>query len=76
MKNKLIFALTFLISVVTVRILMYRFLHMDISPMIVAIAFLLIQREKFSLFNFNRFNPLSFIAIIIITYVLLFLMIF
>ena len=75
MKNKLIFALTFLISVVTVRILMYRFLHMDISPMIVAITFLLIQREKFSLFNFNRFNPLSFIAIILITYVLLFLMV-
>jgi Type II CAAX prenyl endopeptidase Rce1-like len=74
MKNKLLFALTFLISVVIVRILMLRFLHMDFSPIIVAVAFILIQRDKFSSFNFKLFNPLSFITVIIISYILLFIM--
>jgi membrane protease YdiL (CAAX protease family) len=72
MKNKLIFALTFLICVVTVRfLLLHRFV--DISPITVAIAFILIQRDKFSSFNFKLFKPWPFIAIIIITYILLFL---
>jgi membrane protease YdiL (CAAX protease family) len=73
MKNKLIFALIFLISVVTVRILMLRFLHMDLSPIIVAIAFLLILRDKFSSFSFKWFNPLPFITIIVISYALIIL---
>jgi len=72
MKNKLIFALTFLIAVVIVRKLMLKY-FIDISPIIVAVAFLLIQRDKFSLFNFKLFKPSSFLAIIIITYILLFL---
>jgi membrane protease YdiL (CAAX protease family) len=72
MKNKLIFALIFLIAVVIVRKLMLKY-FIDISPIIVAIAFLLIQRDKFSLFNFKLFKPWSFIAIIIITYLVLFL---
>lgn len=71
----MVFVFAFLISVVTARILMLRFLHMDFSPIIVAIAFIVILRDKFSLINFKRFNPLSFLAIIIITYILLFLMI-
>ena len=72
MKNKLIFALTFLISVVAIRILMLKY-FIDISPIIVAIAFALILRDKFSSFNFKLFKPWSFIAIIIITYLVLFL---
>ena len=72
MKNKLIFALTFLISVVIVRKLMLKY-FIDISPIIVAVAFLLIQRDKFSSFNFKLFKPMPFLAIMIITYTLLFL---
>jgi Type II CAAX prenyl endopeptidase Rce1-like len=72
MKNKLIFSLTFLISVVIVRYLMLKY-FMDISPITVAIAFILIQRDKFSSFNFKLFKPWPFIAIMIITYILLFL---
>jgi membrane protease YdiL (CAAX protease family) len=72
MKNKLIFALTFLISVVIVRKLMLKY-FIDISPIIVAVAFLLIQRDKFSSFNFRLFKPMPFLAIMIITYTLLFL---
>ena len=75
MKNKLIFVLTFLISVVIVRIILIRF-FIDISPIIVAIVFLLILRDKFSDLGFRLFNPLSFVVIILITYVLLFLTIF
>ena len=75
MKNKLIFVLTFLISVVIVRIIMIRF-FIDISPIVVAIVFLLILRDKFSDLSLRLFNPLSFIIIILITYVLLFLAIF
>ncbi len=72
MKNKLIFSLTFLIVVVSVRmLLLHRFL--DISPIIVAFAFMLILRDKFSSFNFKLFKPLPFIVIIIITYILLIL---
>jgi hypothetical protein len=74
MKNKMVFALTFLISVVTVRVIMLR-LHFDISPIVVSIVFILILRDKFSSINFKRFNPLSFLVIILITYILLFLMI-
>jgi membrane protease YdiL (CAAX protease family) len=74
MKNKLIFALTFLISVVIVRILLLYVLKMpDLSPILVAIAFILILRDKFSIIHFKRFNPVPFFAIIIITYILLFL---
>jgi hypothetical protein len=47
----------------------------DLSPILVTVAFIVIKREKFSLINFKRFNPLSFFAIIISTYLLLFLMI-
>ncbi len=72
MKNKLIFVLTFLISVVIVRILMIRY-FIDISPIVVAIAFILILRDKFSDLRLRLFNPLSFIVIILITYVVLFL---
>ena len=76
MKNKMIFALIFLISVVTVRILMHNVFHIfDFSPIIVAIAFILILRDKFSLIKFKRFNPLPFFSIIIITYILMFFMI-
>jgi membrane protease YdiL (CAAX protease family) len=75
MRNELFFVLTFLISVVIVRIIMIRF-FIDISPIVVAIAFLLILRDKFSDLSLRLFNPLSFIVIILITYVLLFLTIF
>jgi hypothetical protein len=40
MKNKLIFVLTFLVSVVIVRIILIRF-FIDISPIVVAVAFLI-----------------------------------
>lgn len=72
MKNKLIFSLTFLFSVVAIRILLLKY-FIDISPIIVSTAFVLILRDKFSSFNFKLFKPWSFIAIIIITYLLLFL---
>jgi membrane protease YdiL (CAAX protease family) len=72
MKNKLIFVSAFLISVVIVRIMMIRF-FIDISPIVVAIAFILILRDKFSDLRLRLFNPLSLIVILLITYVLLFL---
>lgn len=72
MKNKLIFILGFLISVVIVRIILMKF-FIDISPIVVAVAFLLILRDKFSVLSFRMFNPLSFIVILIVTYVILFL---
>ena len=72
MKNKLIFVSAFLISVVIVRIMMIRF-FIDISPIVVAIAFILILRDKFSVLRLRLFNPLSLIVILLITYVLLFL---
>lgn len=54
---------------------MIRF-FIDISPIVIAVAFLLILRDKFSALGFRLFNPLSFIVIILITYVLLFSAIF
>jgi len=74
MKNKLIFALIFLISAVVVRIFMLKY-FLDISPLIVALAFLLIKRDKFSSFSLKLFNPLSFFVIIVFTYIALGLMI-
>lgn len=62
MKNKLIFVLTFLVSVVIVRIILMRF-FIDISPIVVAVAFLLILRDKFSDLSLRLFNPLSLIVI-------------
>jgi hypothetical protein len=72
MKKKLIFVLIFLISVVIVRIILIKY-FIDISPIVVAVAFLLILRDKFTTLGFRLFNPLSFIVIIIFTYVILFL---
>ena len=72
---KLIFILTFLISVVLVRIILIKF-FIDISPLVVAVAFLLILRDKFSALSFRLFNPLSLIVVLVITYVILFLTIF
>lgn len=73
MKNKVIFVLVFLISVVSVRILMLKFLNMDLSPILVALIFLIFQRDKFSLLGFKLFNPQPFITIIAISYVIIFL---
>lgn len=75
MKNKVIFALAFLIPVVIVRYLSHTYLEgIDLGPILVTIAFILILKDKFSLIMFKRFNPLPFIVIIAISYVLIFLL--